>query len=294
MVTGVERAKDGFLVRLAGGEQLEASRVVVATGLAPFATRPPLFGSLPPSLVSHSSDYVDFDSLAGKRVVVIGAGQSALESAALLGERGAAVEVLARTSAIKWLPDNTQPPTAQSWTRVAIPLPPTGVGGRVTGWMAAAPDALRRTPGQLQRWVAEQCIAPAGSGWLRPRLTEVKISSGRFTTRAEARDGEVLLLLNDGSERIVDHVLLGTGYEIDVSRYSFLTPQLAGQIETIRGYPRLGPGLESSVAGLHFVGAPAAMSFGPAMRFVVGTWYAAPAVTLRVLGRRQPPIRFAS
>jgi hypothetical protein len=55
----------------------------------------------------------------------------------------------------------------------------------------------------------------------------------------------------------------------------------------------LGPGLESSVPGLHFMGAPAARSFGPIMRFVVGTWYSAPAVARRAAGRRQPPISFS-
>jgi hypothetical protein len=47
------------------------------------------------------------------------------------------------------------------------------------------------------------------------------------------------------------------------------------------------------VRGLHFLGASAAYSFGPIMRFVVGSWYAAPALTLGVLERRQPPIRLA-
>ena len=31
--------------------------------------------------------------------------------------------------------------------------------------------------------------------------------------------------------------------------------------------------MESSVPGLHFIGAPAAWSFGPIMRFVSGGWY---------------------
>jgi hypothetical protein len=37
--------------------------------------------------------------------------------------------------------------------------------------------------------------------------------------------------------------------------------------------PLLGPGFESSIPGLHFVGAFAAASFGPVMRFVSGTPY---------------------
>ena len=101
------------------------------------------------------------------------------------------------------------------------------------------------------------------------------------------------MLLDDDSERVVDHVLLCTGYEIDVAAYPFVGPELAAEIDTVGGYPRLGPGLESSVARLYFLGASAAFSFGPIMRFVVGTWYAAPALARHALGRRQPPISFA-
>jgi hypothetical protein len=110
---------------------------------------------------------------------------------------------------------------------------------------------------------------------------------------AQPSNGNVSVSLADGSERTYDHVLLGTGYEIDVSRYPFLAPELADQIELEGGYPRLRAGLESSVPGLHFLGAPAAHTFGPIMRFVVGTWYAAPAVTRRVVGRRQRPLATA-
>jgi hypothetical protein len=91
----------------------------------------------------------------------------------------------------------------------------------------------------------------------------------------------------------VDHVLLSTGYEIDIGRYEFLSPELVTQVERTNGHPRLRRGLESSVAGLHFVGAPAAMSFGPIMRFVVGSWYAAPAVARLAAGERQPPLTLA-
>jgi FAD-dependent urate hydroxylase len=78
-----------------------------------------------------------------------------------------------------------------------------------------------------------------------------------------------------------------------VRRYPFLAPELAAEVEVDNGYPRLRAGLESSVPGLHFLGAPAAQTFGPIMRFVVGTWYAAPSVTRRVLGRRQRPLATA-
>ncbi len=288
---GIENG--GFRVHLEEGEELEASRVVVAAGLSPFASRPAPFASLPRTLVSHASDHDDLSFLAGRRVAVIGAGQSALESAALLSEHGAVVEVLARVGAITWLADDTVPAAQERRPVVTVPLPPTGVGGRVSGWVAAVPDLFRRLPRSAKPWTSYRCIRPAGSGWLRPRVGEVTISCGRFVTHAQSRAGALKLMLDDGSERLVDHVLLGTGYQVDVRRYPFLEPDLRTELQIVGGYPRLGPGLESSVPGLHFVGAPAAYSFGPVMRFVVGSWYAAPAVTLRAVGRRQRPVRLA-
>jgi hypothetical protein len=74
---------------------------------------------------------------------------------------------------------------------------------------------------------------------------------------------------------------------VDVRKYPFLDSQLAAAVRVsprAPGYPVLDRGFESSVPGLHVVGAPAMESFGPLMRFVAGTGYAARAVTRRVAG----------
>jgi hypothetical protein len=84
----------------------------------------------------------------------------------------------------------------------------------------------------------------------------------------------VKVRLDNGSERTIDHVLLGTGYKVDISKYAFLSPELRDSISRNNGYPRLRPGLETSIDGLHILGAPAAWSFGPLMQFVSGTHYA--------------------
>jgi len=148
-------------------------------------------------------------------------------------------------------------------------------------------------PPRLKPIVSHRCIRPAGSAWLRPRLEGVPLVTDTVAVGAQASNGNVTVSLADGSERVFDHVLLGTGYEIDVRKYPFLSPELAGQIDVRNGYPRLEAGFESSVPGLHFVGAPGALTFGPIMRFVVGTWYAAPSLTRRVVGRRQRPLHTA-
>jgi hypothetical protein len=78
-------------------------------------------------------------------------------------------------------------------------------------------------------------------------------------------------------------VLLGTGYRVEIERYPFLSPQVLKRIERVNGFPVLDQGFETSLPGMHFVGAPAARSFGPLMRFVAGAEFAAPAVAHRIL-----------
>jgi hypothetical protein len=90
--------------------------------------------------------------------------------------------------------------------------------------------------------------------------------------------------LSDGSDTQFDHVYLATGYRVDLRRYSFLGPELLSRIEQADGYPILKRGLESSVPGLHFMGAPAAHSFGPLCRFVSGTKFAGRALAAGIAG----------
>jgi len=102
---------------------------------------------------------------------------------------------------------------------------------------------------------------------------------------ANAVGKQVRLRLDDASERWVDHVLLATGYQVDVSRCAFLAPELMRSLRITNGYPELAAGFESSLPRLHFIGAAAAGAFGPLMCFVAGTKYAARALTRSVLAR---------
>ena len=111
--------KDGrYEVSLADGGHVQAARVVVAAGVEHFARVPELLGELPASVCSHSSAHSDLGTFAGQRVVVLGRGQSALESAALLHEGGADVTVVARKPALAWngqpLPPRRPAPAAAS------------------------------------------------------------------------------------------------------------------------------------------------------------------------------------
>jgi cation diffusion facilitator CzcD-associated flavoprotein CzcO len=281
-VVSVARNGDGFEVRLEDGEVVRARRVVVAAGIESFASRPAAFAGLPAELVSHSSEHLSFDRFAGTRVAVVGGGQSALESAALLHEIGAEVEVIARTSQIIWLRGGTIQRRLGKWKPLLYAQ--TDVGPALLSRLVALPKVFTRLPRRLQAKLAYRAIRPAGARWLVARLENVPLTTGRTVVAAEAAGDRVRLTLDDGETREVDHVVLGTGYRVDVEEYDFLDPALVTQIRRVGGYPILRRGLESSVPGLHFVGAPAAWSYGPIMRFVSGSWYASKLLARSIRG----------
>ena len=101
------------------------------------------------------------------------------------------------------------------------------------------------------------------------------IQNGQFVTAVEPAGERVAVTFNDGGRDIVDHVLLGTGYRIDLARYPFLNGDLLREVHQVNGYPALRRGCESSVPGLHFIGSTGAWTYGPLMRFVAGTPFAA-------------------
>lgn len=291
-VAAVRRAADGFDLTLDDGARCQADFVVVAAGIDRFPYVPRRFRDLPPELASHSANCHTFDGFSGRRVVVIGGGQSALEHAALLREAGATVTVIARASALHWI---AQPRSRSRFaSRLhAVMHPPTGVGPRGLNWLAALPDLFRPLPYAARVSAMRRCLRPLGAAWLRPRLTDVSCKLGREVHDVAIEGGALRLRVSDGSTLLADHVLLATGYRVDVARYTFLAPDLLSSVQRVAGFPVLHAGLESSVPGLHFVGAPASLSFGPVMRFVVGTWYAGSATADRVLRRRSLGLRRA-
>jgi cation diffusion facilitator CzcD-associated flavoprotein CzcO len=268
-VARVHARSDGFRVVLADGESIDCRRVVVAAGISAFAWRPPEFADLPRELASHSSDHSDLGVFAAKRVVVIGGGQSAIESAALLHEAGADVEVIMRRPVLRWVGRATR-----EGLLGRVFFHRTDVGPALVSHLVARPALLRLLPEGVQQEVTRRSLAPGASLWLRPRVSDVRMTNGRHVAAASRTNAHLSLRLDDGSTREIDHALLATGFRIDVRRYAFLDPVVLGAIRCLDGYPVLGPGLESSVPGLHFLGAPAARTFGPLLRFVSGSGFA--------------------
>jgi FAD-dependent urate hydroxylase len=290
-IVRVETHPKGFRLSLEDGELVYSRRVIIAAGIGSFAHRPPEFQNLPRGLASHTSEHRDFSNFAGKNVLIVGGGQSALESAALLHEVGTEVEVVSRALRINWLggwASQTLHKRLGKFTREVL-YAPTDVGPAGISQLVARPELLRRLPRSLQDKLRKRAVRPAGARWLVNRLQHTPVRLGHHVTSAKVAGERLKVGLDDGTERTVDHLLLGTGYRVDVSKYEFLAPQLAQSIDRFNGYPRLKPGLETSVPGLHILGAPAAWSFGPLMQFVSGARYASRALVRSIAGKDLAP-----
>jgi FAD-dependent urate hydroxylase len=271
-----------FSLRLADGERLGARRVVVAAGIEEFVARPAVFDALPRGVVLHTTDLTRPSALSGSRVIVVGGGQSALESAALLREAGAEVKVLVRRPRVHWLVRSQHLHGLGPMTKILYA--PSDIGPAGLSRLLTFPDAFARIPPRTRDRLDRRAIRPAGSGWLVPRLADVPIETGVEVVSAQIHGGRVSLGLRSGETRDADHVVLGTGFRPDIFRYPFLAPELARAVRCVNGYPSLNHWFESSIQGLYFLGTIAAGTFGPLLRFVAGTPFAAPRLASHLIG----------
>src|SRR5204862_4949620 len=118
--------------------------VFMAGGIGPSQPIPPEFTSRPPSLLSHWYQGRDVKAFPGRRVAVIGAGQSALECAALLHEAGAKVEVIAKIQELRWI---GQHPWLHRLGPISSMLYSShDVGPAGISRLVAAPNLIRQMP----------------------------------------------------------------------------------------------------------------------------------------------------
>ena len=287
-VRSVTRREGRFHLTLTSEETLSASEVILATGLSGFAHTPAVFAALPAALCTHTSQVRSFGAFAGRHVAVIGAGQSALEAAALLHEAGAHPQLLVRDPALHWHQRVLQ--QRNLWRRIRSPI--TGLGTGPKAWaLTNFPGAMHRVPAPLRTRFVRSHLSAEGAWWLRERvegLVPIRLSTSVTDAREVAGQAE-LTLQDAGSGRVeplrVDHVIAGSGYTVDVDRMTVLDAPLRAAIRRIAGAPQLDASFESSVPGLRIVGPATAMSFGPLFRFVVGAGYTASTIADRLGGQ---------
>jgi thioredoxin reductase len=282
-VCNMQHAEGMFHLSLSDGTSLAARRVVIALGLKGFEQSPAVLQGLPKQYVSHSGIYGRLSWAREKDIVIVGGGQSALGLAALFHETGARIRVLVREPSLTW---NSKP----DHTRGVISRLMSPEGGLGAGWrshiISEYPFLFRMLDRQRRKRMVETSWGPSGAWWLRDRVADkIEVLLGSEVRHACVENDRVILRVkseNGESTLAADHVIAATGFKTDIRRYGFLSREIIDSMSAIDGVPELTHDFESNMRGLYIIGPASAYSFGPAMRFIYGSKYAAPRVTRHI------------
>jgi thioredoxin reductase len=282
-VATVERTANGYSLILDDGEEVWAQRVVVATGITNYSYVPPTLSECAPGLVVHSSQVSDENYIAGgaagKEILIIGAGASAIDLAAMLGRSGASVTIIARRNKIAF----NGAPAPRTWVD-DVRAPISGLG---TGWRSLmavkAPLVFHCMPEPFRLLVVRKHLGPA-PGWVPREYVEKHVAMQLGATITGIREvggrAELSLRSADGVRTVAgDSVIAATGYRADLRRLTFIGRSVRGGLRCVDHTPILDRQFQSSVPGLYFTGLTAANSFGPLLRFAYGAGFVARRLT---------------
>jgi|SRR5579864_1190646 len=288
-VTHLSKSGNLFKITLATGEQVQATRVVVAIGLTNFQRMPRELSNLPPDRIRHTWGFTNFEDYADKDVIVIGGGASALERAALLHEHGARVRVLVRRE-VQWGGHGPREWERSLIDRIRVPISSIG-HGRENWVLEHVPWLMHYLPATKRIPFTQKHLGPAPAWWLRHRVDGVlPVQEHTSLVGATLDNDKVRLLVREEGvgeyDMLVDYIVAGTGYDMDVDRIAFFDADLAQRIDRWERAPKLSRNFESSVSGLYFIGPISAASFGPLVRFVAGAAFAVRVVSGHIASKQ--------
>ncbi|HVT70981.1 MAG TPA: NAD(P)/FAD-dependent oxidoreductase [Trebonia sp.] len=221
-VTAVTADGAAYTVRLADGTELGARAVIAATGSFSRPYRPALagLGQYAGTLI-HASEYRQPGPFAGRHVIVVGAGNSAVQIAAELAGDAASV-TLATRKAVRYAPQRPLGRDLHFWFKI------TGIDTLPAGrWISRPPTVPVFDDGRYRAAIA------AGRPVCRPVFTAV---NGTTVTWP------------GGDTSHADAIVLATGYRPALDYLAPLGALGPG------GYPLHRGGLSATCPGLAYVG----------------------------------------
>ncbi len=244
------RHQDGQWCATVAGGAVRAPIAVVATGMADAPYRPSWAGmdSYRGSVI-HSSEYRNPQGYAGKRVLVVGFGNSGGEIALDLAEAGIEVALAVR-GPVQVLPRDLLGLPILVWAILYQPLP-----ARLVDTLNA--PVLRLALGSMKKLG----LRPAKKGPAQMTREDGRIPLIDVGTLARIRDGSIKLrggvdrftsvgvVFDDGRSENFDSVILATGFRPDLRP---LLGDVTGVLDE-RGMP-LVTGRRTAANGLYFCG----------------------------------------
>src|SRR6478672_10866894 len=205
-----------FIAITRDGDVINANRVVLAPGFKHFANAPAeLIAKLPRHRYQHTATFVDFSDARNKRYLIIGGRQSAFEWAALLLEAGAAAIHLSHRHASPAF-------DVADWSWV----------NAMVDHIADDPNWFRRLS-QAEKDAVNHRLWAEGrlklEPWLAPRLKDDRVHISPETqllSCQETVNGDLEATLSKGKTIYIDHVVLATGYKVDITQLPILSSNL--------------------------------------------------------------------
>jgi len=256
----VEGQDERFIAALDNGDIVTANNVLLAIGFKYFRNLPPeLIEIIPDGRYTHTCDLVKLGALKGKRCLIVGGRQSAYEWAALLVENGASeVHVSHRHET----PDFTQ--SEWNWVNAYMDRMVSDPGRHLNmpPDERADLDKMFWTEGRLK-------LEP----WLKDRIDNDTVSiwpESEMRVCKEMPNGELEVEFEGGEKITVDHIVLATGYKVNIENVPFLKAgNVLEKMRIEKGYPVLDVRLQTSVPGLFATSMLATKDFGLFFAFTV-------------------------
>ncbi len=244
LVTNVSHSSGTFQIRTDQNQSFSAHKVVVATGIAHHLYIPDEFESHPG--IIHSYHTQKIESIRHQKVLVVGAGQSAAESIAVL---------INNSNSVEWY-------TRQNPIFFSEPL-------NVPKWFFNQVVRLPRFIRSLNPFIIEKAFSLFSATTITPNFKGMLETVYRHNQKPQLAQ--------------YDRVVVATGYRYRLSEIPFIHRTLKNKIRQNNHYPVVSPRFETSVPGLYFLGAITEPFFGPPMKFMIGARYSSE-VLARVLG----------
>lgn len=260
LVTRLARSNGSYRATLDDGTEIDADNVLLGLGFTWFRYFPnEVIEKLPEGSYSHTCDTNDFEFLKNKRVLIVGGRQSAFEWAALIREAGAEeISITFRHATPKF--------TEPDWSWVQ-PMARRTLSDH--GWWR------RQTAEEQEKirhdfWAAGRLILEA---WLDARVHQPNIHIYEKTNiigSAPRGDGTYDVSLDNGVTVNVHHIILATGYRVNMQNVNFLDPgTIHSRLGTTDGFPMLDTEFQTTLPGLYISGFAATRDFGPFFGFTV-------------------------
>jgi len=249
-----------FTAEMSDGDKIKSKNVLMAVGFKYFKFIPDEYSKkIPEDKYTHTCDINSFSKFKDKKCLIIGGRMSAFESAALLNESGAEEVYIS-------FRHNTPEFIESDWDWVTPLLEKMSESPE---WYGKLNESEKDKIGKRFFGEGRLKMEP----WLKPRLESDSIHvcpNTEITEIIDSDDGKLKVNFNTGDHISVDHIVLATGYKVNMHDVPFLKNGNIFQSLIINnGYPELDHHLQTSIPGLYATSMLATRDFGLFFGFTV-------------------------